>query len=246
MITYGLIGYPLSHSWSAAWFSRKFTGENIIEKQYLLFPIEDLCDLPGLIRNNQDIQGLNVTIPFKERIMEFLDETDETALKIGAVNTISIKRKSGVTIMKGYNTDAEGFRLSIDFSGFNKALILGTGGASKAVAFTLKNLGIDVLFASRNPVDNSSILYTEITEEIMHSHPLIINTTPLGMFPDITSCPPIPYQFLTECNFLYDLVYNPPLTIFLNKGSEQGARIQNGEKMLYLQAEESLKIWEDS
>jgi len=243
VITYGLIGYPLSHSWSADWFSAKFINENITDKRYLLFPLERLDDFPGLIQNNPDIHGLNVTIPYKEKILVFLDELDETAEMIGAVNTIRVDRKSGVTILKGYNTDAEGFRLSMNFSGFNKALILGTGGASKAVAFILKNLGIDFIFVSRNALVHSSIHYTEITEEIMHAHPLIINTTPLGMYPDIASFPPIPYQFLTERNFLYDLVYNPGLTLFLKKGQEHGVTVQNGKKMLQLQAEESLKIW---
>ena len=168
---------------------------------------------------------------------------DDTAEKIGAVNTIRIRRKSGVTVLKGYNTDAEGFRLSMDFSGFKKALILGTGGASKAVAYTLKRQGIDYLFVSRNPVDRTSIHYAEITEEIMNSHLLIINTTPQGMYPGIDSFPPIPYQWVTGSHYLYDLIYNPPLTIFLKKGSEKGAIVQNGTKMLYLQAEESLKIW---
>lgn len=244
MIIYGLIGFPLSHSWSAAWFSDKFIKENITERKYLLFPLERLDDFPNLIRRNPDIQGLNVTIPFKERIIDFLDELDETAQKIGAVNTIRIYRNKEIPVLKGYNTDAEGFRLSMDFSGIKKALILGTGGASKAVAFTLKNLGIDFLFVSRNPGNPGSIHYAEITEEIMKSHSLIINTTPQGMYPGIESFPPIPYQWVTVSHYLYDLVYNPPVTIFLKKGSENGAIVQNGKKMLQLQAEKSFEIWE--
>jgi shikimate dehydrogenase len=246
VIIYGLIGYPLSHSWSAAWFSEKFTKETITDKKYLLFPLEQISDFPGLIRMNPDLHGLNVTIPYKEKIIDFLDELDDTAKNIGAVNTIRIIRKPGVTLLKGYNTDAEGFRLSADLSGFKKALILGTGGASKAVAFTLKNQGIDFLLISRNPVNSYSIRYAEITEEIMNSHSLIINTTPLGMYPDIDSFPPIPYQWVTGSHFLYDLVYNPELTLFLNKGQEKGATIQNGKKMLQLQAEKSFEIWETS
>jgi shikimate dehydrogenase len=244
VIIYGLIGYPLSHSWSAAWFSDNFFKNNITDKKYLLFPIERLGDFPELIRNNPDIQGLNVTIPYKKRIIEFIDELDETAHEIGAVNTIRIHRKDGIPVLKGYNTDAEGFRLSMDFSGFKKALILGTGGASKAVAFTLKNQEIDFLFVSRNPINQASIHYNDITEEIMQSHRLIINTTPLGMYPDIDPFPPIPYQWVTGSHYLYDLVYNPQLTTFLKKGQEKGATVQNGIKMLYLQAEVSLKIWE--
>jgi shikimate dehydrogenase len=176
--------------------------------------------------------------------MEFLDEMDETAQKIGAVNTIRVFRKAGISVLKGYNTDAEGFKLSMDFSKFKKALILGTGGASKAVAFTLQQQGIDFLFISRNPRNPLSIHYSEITEGIMQSHLLIINTTPLGMYPEADSFPPIPYQWVTASHYLYDLVYNPPFTIFLQKGAGRGAIVQNGTKMLCLQAEESLKIWE--
>jgi shikimate dehydrogenase len=244
VITYGLIGYPLSHSLSADWFSTRFIKENNTHSRYLLFPLKRLDDFPGFIRNNPDIHGLNVTLPYKEKILNFLDELDETAEKIGAVNTIRIQHIQGKPVLKGYNTDTDGFRLSMDFTPYKKALIMGTGGASKAVAFALKNLGIDFLFVSRNPMDHSCIHYIEITEEIFLAHPLIINTTPLGMYPDIGSFPPVPYQFLTEHNFLYDLVYNPGLTLFLKKGQEHGAVIQNGEKMLFLQAEESLKIWQ--
>jgi shikimate dehydrogenase len=244
VIIYGLIGYPLSHSWSADWFSDKFLKENWVDKKYLLFPLERIEDFPDLIHKNPDIRGLNVTIPYKEKIINFLDELDDTAEMIGAVNTIFVHHNEGFPVLKGYNTDAEGFRLSMNFSGFKKALILGTGGASKAVAFTLKKLGIDFLFVSRNPVAIPCIHYTEITEEIIQTHPLIINTSPLGMYPDIDSFPPIPYQWVTGSHYLYDLVYNPPLTIFLKKGSGLGAIVQNGTKMLYLQAEESLKIWE--
>jgi shikimate dehydrogenase len=246
VVIYGLIGFPLSHSWSVSWFTDKFTQEKIHNKKYLLFPIERLSDFPELIRKNPDIQGLNVTIPYKEKIIGFLDELDETAHKIGAVNTINILRKEGIPFLKGYNTDAEGFRLSMNLSGFKKALILGTGGASKAVAFTLKNLGIDFLFISRNPQNPLSIHYSEISEDIMQSHSLIINTTPLGMYPVTDSFPPIPYEWITGTHFLYDLVYNPGLTLFLKKGLEHGATIQNGINMLQLQAEKSFEIWESS
>ncbi len=244
MIIYGLIGYPLIHSLSPTLFSDRFRKEKISDKKYLIFPLERLDDFPELIRKNPEIQGLNVTVPYKEKIIDFLDEMDETALKIGAVNTIRIHRKEKIPVLKGYNTDVEGFRLSMDFFKFNKALILGTGGASKAVAYALQQQGIDFLFVSRNPGNPESIHYSEITEEIMHSHPLIINATPQGMYPAIDSFPPIPYHWVTKANFLYDLVYNPPLTIFLKKGSDKGAIVQNGTKMLFLQAEESLKIWE--
>lgn len=244
MIIYGLIGYPLSHSWSATLFSDRFSKEINSDKKYLIFPLERLDDFPELICKNPEIQGLNVTIPYKERIIEFLDEMDETAQKIGAVNTIRVFRKAGITVLKGYNTDAEAFRLSMDFSGFKKALILGSGGASKAVAFTLQQQGIDFLFVSRNPQNPLSIHYFEITEEIMQSHLLIINTTPLGMYPEADSFPPIPYRWVTASHYLYDLVYNPPLTIFLQTGAGRRAIVQNGAKMLCLQAEESLKIWE--
>jgi shikimate dehydrogenase len=244
VVVYGLIGYPVSHSWSASWFSDRFLDEKITDRKYLLFPLEKLADFPDFIRKNPDIRGLNVTIPYKERIMDYLDEMDETARKIGAVNTIRVNHKQGIPFLKGYNTDAEGFRLSMDFTKFKKALILGTGGASKAVAYTLKNQGIDIIFVSRDPSKKTAIHYNEVTEEIIQTHQLIINTTPSGMYPDAESFPPIPYKWITPSHFLYDLVYNPPITIFLKKGSGKGATIQNGMKMLFLQAEESLKIWE--
>jgi shikimate dehydrogenase len=246
VILYGLIGYPLSHSWSADWFNEKFLKENLPGRKYQLFTLERLNDLPKLLRENPDLRGLNVTIPYKEKIIDYLDEVDETARKISAVNTILIHRENGIRTLKGFNTDADGFRLSMDFSKFDKALILGTGGASKAVAFTLKSLGIEFLFVSRKPRDSQTIHYSDITEILMNSLSLIINSTPLGMTPDTESFPPIPYQWVTKSHYLCDLVYNPELTAFLKKGSEHGASIQNGVKMLCLQAEESWRIWEDA
>jgi len=244
VIVYGLIGNPLTHSWSASYFSSKFRQENISGRIYKLFPISSLDEFPGLIVREKELTGLNVTIPFKQKITGFLEELDPSAEEIGAVNTILISRKGEQIKLKGYNTDADGFRLSADFTGHANALILGTGGAAQAVKFALKELGIQCLSVSRNPGTRETICFSDLKNEHIHDHTLIINATPLGMYPEISSFPPIPYQYLTERNFLYDLVYNPEMTIFLKKGLEYGTSIQNGEKMLQLQAEQSYQIWE--
>lgn len=245
MTLYGLIGFPLSHSLSAEYFSAKFHTENITDKKYLLFPLERIEDLKGLIMKTPELRGLNVTIPYKEKIIPFVDELDGTAEKIGAVNTIKIFREYGRVFMTGYNTDADGFRQSMDFSGIRQALILGTGGASRAVRFVLNEMGIGYRFVSREPKDAMTMDYSGIDEKIMAETDLIINATPIGMYPDINSFLPIPYNLINGSHYLYDLVYNPETTVFLKKGLEQGARVQNGMKMLHLQAEKAYEIWED-
>lgn len=244
MIIYGLIGNPLTHSWSAKYFSSKFKREKLSDKIYKLFPLSSIDEFPGLIKHEKELAGLNVTIPFKQKIIGFLDETDPVAQAIGAVNTIKISRQGDRIILKGFNTDAHGFQLSADFSGHSKALILGTGGAAKAVAFALTQLGIESLFVSRTKKNTQILIYPEISGEVMFNHTLIINATPAGMYPDTNAFPFIPYEFLTEKHFLYDLVYNPGQTRFLQKGLEYGAKIQNGISMLKIQAELSFKIWE--
>ena len=244
MIVYGLIGNPLTHSLSASYFSSKFRQENISGRIYKLFPLSSIDEFPGLIRREKELAGLNVTIPYKKKIIGFLDEMDPSAEEIGAVNTILISRDGERIKLKGYNTDADGFRLSADFTGHAHALILGTGGAARAVQYALKELGIQCLSVSRNPIPHESIGFSDLNFDHIHDHTLIINATPLGIYPEISSFPPIPYQFLTKRNFLYDLVYNPEMTIFLKKGLERGTCIQNGKKMLQLQAEKSYEIWE--
>ena len=243
MITFGLIGFPLSHSWSATYFSEKFRKENISGKKYCLFPINSIEKFPDLINQNRDLVGLNVTIPYKEKIIGYLDELDDTAKEIGAVNTILILRKRGKIHLKGFNTDAEGFLKSADFSTHLNALVLGSGGAAKAVRYTLKRLGIPSLIVSRSPYYPEVIAYSDLDNYRIRENTLIINSTPIGMVPSIDSFPPIPYQYLTDRHFLYDLVYNPELTQFLRKGREYGAKIQNGLKMLQIQAELAFNIW---
>jgi shikimate dehydrogenase len=245
MVIYGLIGYPLSHTGSGSWFAEKFRKEGRHSYRYLNFPLSSLDEFPPLFRKHPGLKGLNVTIPYKEQIIPWLEELDPVAGKIGAVNTILIYRERGNIHLKGFNTDADGFLQSADFSGHRRALILGTGGAAKAVAFALAEMGISFLFVSRTKKSANHISYAEISEEVISSHTLIVNATPLGMFPSEETFPKIPYHFLTENHFLYDLVYNPEMTLFLKKGSAVGARVQNGQKMLEIQAELSYRIWNE-
>ncbi len=237
---FGLIGYPLSHSFSHGYFKNKFVTEGV-EADYKAFPLERIDDFKVLLQSN-DLQGLNVTIPYKEQIIPFLDILDPTAAAIGAVNTIRIFNGKSI----GYNTDIYGFEMSLlglisSTSKIKMALVLGSGGASKAVQYVLKKLDIKFRIVSRNSHPDFS--YSEITKEIMAQCNLIINTTPLGMYPDILSRPQIPYEFLNENYFLYDLVYNPEKTIFLTEGRAHGSKIKNGHDMLILQAEKSWEIW---
>ena len=239
---YGLIGYPLSHSWSANYFLEKFEREKLSDSFYQLFPLQTLSAFSSLLDDHPELSGLNVTIPYKKKIIPFLDELDQKAKEIGAVNTIKIIRLDGKILTKGFNTDEEGFILSADFSGISHAFILGTGGASRAVAYALGKTGIPVTLVSRNPRKTHSIGYPDLQSIQFNKHTLIVNTTPLGMYPDINSYPQIPYSRLTPEDFLYDLVYNPEQTLFLKKGMERGAKTQNGLKMLQIQAEKSYEI----
>ena len=245
---YGLIGYPLAHSFSAKFFTEKFNREEI-DAEYLNFEIEDILEIRRVILFNQYLRGLNVTIPYKEKVIPFLHTLSPEAEKIGAVNTIKIKRLKGDMYfyeLTGYNTDYIGFKKSllplINPEVHKKALILGTGGASKAIAYALTSLGIDWIYVSRTKGEGR-ISYNELTSDIMADRKLIVNTTPLGTYPDIENCPDIPYSMLTDDHLLYDLVYNPEETLFLRKGREQGAMIKNGEEMLELQAIEAWRIW---
>lgn len=245
---YGLIGYPLGHSFSKNFFEKKFAEEKIPDVQYNNYPLQDVYELPGLISSNPDIRGLNVTIPYKEKVIPFLDHLDPVSTKIGAVNTIRVEKEGGITVLRGFNTDAYGFNRSLheilpENSKITGALILGTGGASKAIAYTLRQLNISFRFVSTTK--SSAIRYESLNREIIESCNLIINTTPLGTFPDVSSYPDIPYEFLNEHHILFDLVYNPALTIFLRKGQERGSIICNGLPMLEYQALKSWEIWND-
>ena len=248
MNQYGLIGYPLSHSFSAQYFNDKFYRENIHDCIFDLFPIKNISEIELLVKNNESLKGLSVTIPYKKSIIPFLTSLDNTAREIGAVNSIKIIDNKNF-ILHGYNTDAFGFEESIKLllkTHHQKALILGTGGASKAVAYVFKKLNIEYYFVSRIKNEANSILqYNELNNEIISAHQIIINTTPLGMFPNINAMPNIPYDSITNKHLLFDLIYNPSETLFIKKGKEKNAIVSNGLKMLHLQAERSWQIWNE-
>lgn len=247
MDRYGLIGFPLKHSLSGKYFGEKFKKEGI-DALYQNFEIESIKLFPQIITSHRDLKGLNVTIPYKERIIDFLDELDETAEAIGAVNVIKIMREGDKIRLKGYNSDLIGFQNSIQplidsDPGFHrKALILGTGGASKAVNFGLKRLGLETKFVSRSP-HTDMFTYDDLSREIITEYTVIVNASPVGTFPDVEACPAIPYEYLTKKHLLYDLVYNPPVTKFLRMGEERGAKIKNGKEMWQLQAIAAWNIW---
>ena len=246
MRKFGLIGYPLGHSFSKGYFLKKFQKENITDCTYDNYSIEKIERLDLVIKQNPELIGLNVTIPYKQQVINFLNELDDEAALIGAVNLIKIDRSKEKPILKGYNTDVYGFEESIKKVlkyHHKKALILGTGGASKAVAFVLEKLNIHFSYVSRNPKHTNTIFYDQLTPELVSENTVIINTSPLGMFPDIETCPDIPYDAITSDHILYDLVYNPEKTLFLIKGEQKKATIMNGLPMLCLQAEKSWQIW---
>ncbi len=245
MITnqYGLIGFPLSHSFSKKYFTQKFENEGISHARYDLFEIEDIQKLPNLIAQIPNLKGLNVTIPHKQTVLPFLTEIDEAAERIGAVNVIKILENGK---LKGYNSDYYGFRISLEKMLGKvkiKALVLGTGGASLAVRAALADLDIPYLLVSRS-AGEKTLSYEQINKNLLLDYQLIINTTPLGMSPKTDNCPIIPYEFVGENHFFYDLVYNPETTLFMKKGFEKGAKVQNGLEMLHLQAEKAWEIWQ--
>ena len=277
MTTYGLIGYPLGHSFSRKFFTEKFEKEGI-DAQYLNFEIPSIEEFPEIIKNNPELRGLNVTIPYKQQVMQYLDEISEEAKAIGAVNVVRIERPSpqpspimgretmrnagnkpdGLPIkgdmseglrgsLIGYNSDVIGFLESIKpllKPHHKKALILGTGGASKAIRYGLeKKLGMKTLFVSRSAREGM-ITYEEVTAEVLKEYEVIVNCSPVGMYPHVDECPALPYEAMNENNLLYDLVYNPLETLFMKKGAEQGATVKNGLEMLHLQAIASWKFWE--
>ncbi len=240
---YGLLGHPLGHSFSAAYFSNKFQELGASDHAYIHFDLPSLDLIHDVLEAHPELKGFNVTIPYKEQIIPLLDGLDAEAKLIGSINCVKISENGERT---GYNTDAYGFYHSIKpflENKYERALILGTGGSAKAVSYVLKKLGIKVFFATRNPRESYHLHYSEITENNIAFFPLIVNCTPVGMAPNIDSIPPLPYNALTSDHFLYDLIYNPEETLFLRKGKEAGATVANGKLMLQLQAEKSWQIW---
>jgi shikimate dehydrogenase len=243
MPLFGLIGYPLSHSFSKNYFTEKFRKEKIEDCQYENFQLTKIGELPKVIQQYPQLKGINVTIPYKESVLAFLDDRNDLVKQTGACNCIKIV--NGKLI--GYNTDVIGFEKSLLnklTSQHTHALILGTGGAAKAVEFVLQKNKIEYRCVSRQPSE-SNFTYDQISDDIIRDHKLIINTTPVGMFPNINEFPTLPYDAISKDHFLFDLIYNPAKTLFLQKGEEKGAIIQNGYEMLALQAEESWKIWNE-
>jgi shikimate dehydrogenase len=244
MRLFGLIGYPLTHSFSKDYFGEKFKREAVEDCRYENFQLANIKELSKIIGDHTDLEGLNVTIPYKESVLSFLDEKNELVTQTGACNCIKIVNRKLV----GFNTDIIGFERSLFSklpSGYKNALILGTGGAAKAVEFVLKKNQIHYTCVSRRHSQNS-ITYEELTPSVLEKNRLIINTTPVGMYPKINEVLPLPFEVITPNHLLFDLIYNPPKTLFLKKGEERGATIQNGYEMLVYQAEESWKIWNQS
>ncbi len=248
MNTYGLIGYPLGHSFSRKFFTEKFAKEGI-DAQYLNFEIPSIEEFPNIIKNNPTLRGLNVTIPYKQQVMQYLDDISEEAKAIGAVNVVKcqLSTVNCQLHLTGYNSDVIGFVESIKpllKPHHKKALILGTGGASKAIRYGLeKKLGMKTLFVSRSAREGM-ITYEEVTAEVLKEYEVIVNCSPVGMYPHVDECPALPYEAMNENNLLYDLVYNPLETLFMKKGAAQGATVKNGLEMLHLQAIASWEFWE--
>lgn len=247
MDKYGLIGYPLGHSFSRKFFNDKFATEGI-DAQYINFEIPSIEELPRIIAANPELRGLNVTIPYKQQVIQYLDGISTEAKAIGAINVIKVEHIGEKTILTGYNSDVIGFVNSIRpllQPHHKKALILGTGGASKAIHYGLtEKLGIETLFVSRTSREGV-ITYDYITAETLKEYKVIVNCTPTGMFPHTDECPPLPYEATTPDNLLYDLVYNPEETLFMKKGKEQGATVKSGLEMLLLQAIAAWEIWNE-
>ena len=242
---FGLIGYPLSHSFSKKYFEKKIIHKQIPDCVYENFEISSIDKLSSLVLDHEDLRGFNVTIPYKEQIIPFLQYKDDVVEKTGACNCVSIRNHE----LHGFNTDVIGFEQSLKkklLPHHNKALILGTGGAAKAVAYVLDKLGISFRYVTRsNPPRAGYLVYEDIDDNTLETHTLIVNTTPSGMYPHINVAPLIRYDLLTSQHYLFDLIYNPEKTLFLQKGEGRGAAIENGYEMLIIQAEESWKIWSE-
>lgn len=247
MDKYGLIGFPLEHSFSKNYFNEKFQNENI-DAQYINFEIPSIENILEVLASNPELKGLNVTIPYKEKVISYLDTVSPEARAIGAVNVIKIEHKGSETILKGFNSDVIGFTKSIEpmlKKHHKKALILGTGGSSKAIDYGLRSLGLETIFVSRYERPGT-IQYSGITEDIIREYNVIVNCTPCGMFPNTEDYPNLPYEAMGDKNILYDLIYNPDQTMFMQKGMAQGAVVKNGLEMLLLQAFASWKFWNDN
>jgi Shikimate 5-dehydrogenase len=245
MDKYGLIGYPLSHSFSRGFFNEKFLAEGV-DAEYVNFEIPTIKEFKSIAKNNPDLKGLNVTIPYKEQIIPYLDKLSENAKLIGAVNVIRFERTKGKLKLIGFNSDIIGFKQSIEpflQPHHKKALILGTGGSAKAIYYGLDQLGIPALCVSRTK-SKDVLTYDELDEDVLKEYQVIVNCTPVGMWPHVDECPDIPYQHLTNEHLLYDLLYNPNETLFMRKGREQGAAVKNGLEMLILQAFASWDFWQ--
>lgn len=238
----GLIGKTLSHSFSKTFFEEKFRREGISDYSYDLFEIPEIQQITDFIRQHPDLKGFNVTIPYKQTIIPFLDELSQEAATIGAVNAVLVKRNGNQVLTKGFNTDAEGFLRSIDgYPMPSKAMVLGTGGAAAAISYVLENHGCACTFVSRDP--KRGLPYSALTPELVREHPLIVNCTPLGTSPNINEKPDIPYEGISGGHYLYDLVYNPSETAFLKEGIQRGAMTQNGLAMLHAQAEAAWSLF---
>lgn len=247
MQTYGLIGYPLGHSFSAGYFAEKFKTEGI-DAQYLNFEIPTADALRDVVRDNPTLVGLNVTIPHKQAVIPLLDSLSDEAHAIGAVNVIKIDRRDGLARLRGYNADVIGFTRSIRpllGPSHRAALVLGTGGASKAVVYGLRKLGLTTQYVSRTP-HGDAIGYADLTPDVMSRHTVVVNCTPVGMFPHVEACPDLPYDLVTPGHLFYDLIYNPGETLFLRRAAERGAATKNGLEMLHLQAEASWEFWHNA
>lgn len=245
MKLFGLIGFPLTHSFSKKYFTEKFEKEGITDSVYELYPIERIMLLESLLADHPQIAGINVTIPYKVAVLDHVDELDAAAAYIGAVNTLQISYNNGQRRVKGYNTDAYGFEASLKpllEPHHQQALIFGDGGAAKAVKYVLEQLNISYISVVRKPQEGC-LTYADLDEQLLSEATILINTTPLGTYPNVSECPDIPYQFITEQHLAYDLVYNPEETTFLKRAKAQAAKTKNGLEMLQLQAERAWTIW---
>lgn len=241
---YALIGKPLGHSFSANFFNEKFKREHI-DNRYILAQLDDISDVTLLLEDHPDLQGFNVTIPYKQQIIPYLDSLSDEAREIGAVNVVKVEHKDGKRYLKGFNSDAIGFKESIApliKPDMKRALILGNGGASHAVDYVLRSLGIETVKVSRTKAEGR-LTYADLTEDVMKNHLVIVNTTPVGTWPNTEVCPDIPYDYITPGHLCFDLVYNPETTTFMKKAAEHGATVKNGLEMLHLQAIGAWKIW---